>query len=208
MKHSKKLIVVALGLLVVGTMPAQAGEKKVNSYVRSSDGTLVRDSNKDCVRSSSKTTKLLAECGDAPKEVVVKKTPEKAEVAVVEDKVVLEHVVINNLQFGFDSATLTAEDKAILDNAYGRLAPYKELLQKQLSHVNVTGYTDTSGPEAYNQTLSEKRANAVADYMVEKGTDRGHMVIKGMGEANPIADNSTREGRIRNRRVELDVIKH
>jgi outer membrane protein OmpA-like peptidoglycan-associated protein len=174
MKHSKKLLVVALGLLVASTLPAQAGEKKVNSYVRSSDGTVVRDSEKNCVRSSSKTTKLLEECGDAPK-VVVKKAPEKVEVAIVEEGTVLEHVVINNLQFGFDSAVLTAEDKSILDNAYTRLAPYKELLQKELSHINVTGYTDTSGPEAYNQS--------------------------------PIADNSTRDGRIRNRRVELDVIK-
>jgi OOP family OmpA-OmpF porin len=206
MKHSKKLLVVALGLLVASTLPAQAGEKKVNNYVRSSDGTVVRDSEKNCVRSSDKTTKLLEECGDAPK-VVVKKEPAQVEVAIVEEGTVLEHVVINNLQFGFDSAVLTAEDKAILDNAYTRLAPYKELLQKELSHINVTGFTDTSGPEAYNQALSERRANAVADYMVEKGTDRGHMIIKGMGEANPIADNSTRDGRIRNRRVELDVIK-
>lgn len=207
MKHSKKLLVVALGLLVASAMPAQAGEKKVNNYVRSGDGTLVRDSSKDCVRSSDKTTKLLEECGDVAKEVVVKKEPEQAEVAIVEAGTVLEHVVITNLQFEFDSAVLTAEDKAILDNAYTRLAPYKELLQKQLSHVNITGFTDTSGPEAYNQTLSEKRANAVADYMAAKGTDRGHMVVKGMGEANPIADNGTRAGRIRNRRVELDVIK-
>jgi OmpA-OmpF porin, OOP family len=206
MKHSKKLLVVALGLLVASSMPAQAGEKKVNSYVRSGDGTLVRDSNKDCVRSSSKTTKLLEECGDAPK-VVVKKEPAQVEVAIVEAGTVLEHIVITNIQFEFDSAVLTAEDKAILDNAYTRLEPYKELLQKELSHINITGYTDTSGPEAYNQTLSEKRANAVADYMAAKGTDRGRMVVKGMGEANPIADNSTRDGRIRNRRVELDVIK-
>lgn len=206
MKHSKKLLVVALGLLVASSMPAQAGEKKVNSYVRSGDGTVVRDSNKDCVRSSSKTTKLLEECGDVPK-VVVKKEPAQVEVAIVEKGTVLEHIVITNIQFEFDSAVLTAGDKAILDNAYTRLEPYKELLQKELSHINITGFTDTSGPEAYNQTLSEKRANAVADYMAAKGTDRGRMVVKGMGEANPIADNSTRDGRIRNRRVELDVIK-
>jgi outer membrane protein OmpA-like peptidoglycan-associated protein len=207
MNHSKKLLVVALGLLVASALPAQAGEKKVNNYVRSSDSTLVRDSEKNCVRSSDMTTKLLEECGDAEKEVVVKKDPAKVEIAVVEQGTVLEHVVINNLQFEFDSAVLTTEDKAILDNAYTRLAPYKDLLQQKLSHIDVTGYTDTSGPEAYNQTLSEKRANSVADYMAGKGTDRGHMVVKGMGEANPVADNGTRDGRIRNRRVELDVIK-
>jgi len=206
MKHSKIVLVAALGLLVAGVMPAHAGEKKVNNYVRSSDGSLVRDSEGGCVRSAEKTTKLLEECGYKTK-VVVKKGPDKVEVAIVEEKVVLEHVVINNIQFKFDSAELTTEDKAMLDDVYIRLAPYKELLQKELSHLEITGYTDTSGPESYNQKLSERRANSVADYMAAKGTDRGRMVVKGMGEANPIADNGTRAGRIKNRRVELDVIK-
>ena len=206
MKHSKTILAAALGLLVASSMPALAGEKKVNKYVRSSDGTLVRDSEGKCVRSSDKTTELLEECGYEAK-VVVKKEPEAVEVAVIEEGTVLAHVVIDNIQFEFDSAVLTANDKVILDNAYEGLGPWKELLQKELSHIEITGYTDTSGPEAYNQKLSERRANAVADYMAGKGTDRGRMIVKGMGEANPVADNATRAGRIKNRRVELDVIK-
>ncbi len=206
MKRSKIVLVAAIGLLVIGAMPAQAGEKKVNKYVRSSDGSLVRDSEGGCVRSADTTTVLLPECGYKVK-VVVKKEPAKVEIAVVEKGTVLEHVVINNIQFKFDSAALTADDKAILDDAYTRLAPYKELMQKGLSHIEITGYTDTSGPEAYNLKLSERRANTVADYMAAKGTDRSRMVVKGMGEANPIADNGTHAGRIRNRRVELDVIQ-
>jgi len=210
MKHSKKLLVVALGLLVASSMPAQAGEKKVNSYVTSSDGTVVRDSNKDCVRSSSKTTKLLEECGDVEKvEVIVEKSPEMVEVAVVEGGTVLEHVVVENIQFAFDSAELSAESKAILDDAVTRLEPYKELIRNETSHVTATGYTDTSGPEDYNLKLSERRANAVADYMANSlGTDRARMKVSGMGEANPVADNATRAGRIQNRRVELDVIQN
>lgn len=209
MKHSKIALVATLGLLVTIALPAHAGGKKVNSYVRSSDGSLVRDSEGKCVRSSSKTTKLLAECGDKPaKKVVKKKTQKKLGVAIVEEDTVLEHVVINNIQFEFDSAVLTSGDKAILDDAYEKLAPYKELLQKELARIEITGYTDTSGPEAYNQQLSERRANSVADYMASKGTDRGRMVVKGMGEADPVADNGTRAGRIKNRRVELDVIQN
>ncbi|MEA1888585.1 MAG: OmpA family protein [Pseudomonadota bacterium] len=207
MKHSKTVLAAALGLLVASTMPALAGEKTVNNYVRDSNGVLVRDSEGNCVRSSDKTTILLEECGYPGEEVVVKKEPEAAEVAIVEQGTVLAHVVIDNIQFEFDSAVLTANDKVILDNAYEGLGPWKELLQKELSHIEITGYTDTSGPEAYNQALSERRANSVADYMAAKGTDRGRMVVKGMGEANPVADNSTRAGRIKNRRVELDVIK-
>ncbi len=207
MKHSKTVLAAALGLLVASTMPAHAGGKKVPNYVRSSDGTLVRDSEGKCVRSSDKTSKLLEECG-YKKKVVVKKAPEKVEVAVVEEGTVLEHIVINNIQFGFDSAVLSDADKVLLDDVYARLEPYKELLQKELSHIEITGYTDTSGSEDYNQKLSERRANAVADYMASKGTDRGNMIVLGKGEANPIADNGTRDGRKRNRRVELDVIQN
>jgi len=209
MKHSKTILAAALGLLVASTMPALAGEKKVNKYVRSSDGTLVRDSEGGCVRSSDKTTELLEECGYKSLEVVVEKTPEMVEVAVVESGTVLEHVVVENIQFAFDSAELTAESKAILNDAVTRLQPYKELIKNETSHVTATGYTDTSGPEAYNLKLSERRANAVADYMANSlGTDRARMKVSGMGEANPVADNATRAGRIKNRRVELDVIQN
>ena len=197
MKHSKKILVAALGLLVVGSMPAHAGGKKVNNYVISGDGTLVRDSEKNCVRSSDKTTKLRAECGDVPPKA--KKMPVKEKMAA--PKKVLEHIVINNIQFDFDSANLTASDKTILDGVTAKVSKYSG------NKMTVTGYTDTSGPEAYNLQLSERRANAVADYLAASGIDRGNMTVSGMGEANPIADNSTREGRIRNRRVEVDVIE-
>lgn len=206
MKHSKTLLAAALGLLVAGSMPAQAEEEMVNNYVKDSNSAVVTDSNGDCVRTSDMTKELLEACGYGA-EIMVKKEPEAVAVAVVEKGTVLEVVVINNLQFAFDSATLTDADKAILDNAYTRLTPYKELFRAKTSHIDVTGYTDTSGPEGYNQQLSERRANSVADYMASKGTPRESMVVKGMGEANPVADNSTREGRILNRRVELNVIK-
>jgi outer membrane protein OmpA-like peptidoglycan-associated protein len=207
MKHSKTLLAAALGLLVASAMPAHAGDKKVNNYVRSSDGSVVRDGSGDCVRSSDKTTVLLEECGYAAK-VVVKKSPEMVEVAVVESGTVLEHVVVENIQFAFDSAELTAQAKTMLDDAVARLTPYKELIRNQTTSVTITGYTDTSGPEDYNLKLSERRANAVADYMANSlGVDRGRMSVSGMGEANPIADNATRAGRIKNRRVEVDVIQ-
>lgn len=208
MKHSKTLIAAAVGLLVVSAMPAHAGDKKVNNYVRSSDGTVVRDSNKDCVRSIDKTDVLLEECGYA-KKVVVTKEPEKVEVAVVESGTVLVNVVVENIQFAFDSAELSASSKAVLDDAVAKLTPYKDTIQAQTTGVTVTGYTDTSGPEDYNMKLSERRASAVADYMANSlGVDRGRMTVSGMGEANPVADNSTREGRMKNRRVEIDVIQN
>jgi len=206
MKHSKIVLAAAIAVLVAGTLPAQAGAKKVYNYVRSSDGSLVRDSEGDCVRSGDKTTKLLEECGYKK---VAKKKPAMVSSPKIDKDTVLESIVVNNIQFSFDSASLSDTDKAMLDDVAGRLASFKETLANGESRINITGFTDTSGPEGYNMKLSERRANAVADYLAEKhGIDRSVMVVKGMGEANQIADNGTRAGRIKNRRVELDVIQN
>jgi len=208
MKHSKTLLAAALGLLVAGSMPAQAEEEMVNNYVKDSNTAVVTDSNGDCVRTYDMTEERLEECGYGAMEVVVEKSPEMVEVAVVESGTVLENVVIENIEFAFDSAELTAASKAMLDDAVARLTPYKELIRNETTHVTVTGHTDSTGPEAYNQGLSERRANAVADYMANSlGVDRARMQVSGVGEASPVADNATREGRAKNRRVEIDVIQ-
>ncbi len=206
MKQSKTAMAIAMGLFISTIAPAQADEM-VNNYVRSSDGTVVRDGSGDCVRTIDMTDVLLEECGYAQK-IVVEKTPEATTVKVVEKEVVLQKVVIPNLQFAFDSAELTGDSKAILDKAVTDLTPYKESFRAQTSHADIKGYTDTSGPEDYNLKLSERRANSVADYLAaELGADRSRMMVTGMGEADPVADNNTREGRILNRRVEVNIIK-
>ena len=210
MKHSKTLLAAALGLLVASSMPAQADNHgdKVNNYVKDSNGAVVTDSNGDCVRTYDMTDERLEECGYGSMEVVVEKSPEMVEVAVVESGEVLEQVVIENIQFAFDSAELTATSKAMLDDAVARLTPYKELIRNETTHVTVIGHTDSTGPEDYNQGLSERRANAVADYMANSlGVDRARMQVSGEGESNPIADNATREGRAKNRRAEINVIQ-
>jgi outer membrane protein OmpA-like peptidoglycan-associated protein len=78
-----------------------------------------------------------------------------------------------------------------------------------LSHpglkLAVEGYTDTTGTAAFNQTLSEQRANAVRDYLIQQGLDAGSVTAQGFGPANPVASNDTREGRQQNRRVEIIV---
>jgi outer membrane protein OmpA-like peptidoglycan-associated protein len=71
--------------------------------------------------------------------------------------------------------------------------------------VQVEGYTDSVGGDAYNQTLSENRANAVHDFLVSNGVPAANVTAAGYGKANPVADNSTAEGRAQNRRVNLVV---
>jgi outer membrane protein OmpA-like peptidoglycan-associated protein len=78
-----------------------------------------------------------------------------------------------------------------------------------LSHpglkLAVEGYTDTTGTAAFNQTLSEQRANAVRDYLVQQGLDAGSVTAQGFGPANPVASNDTPQGRQQNRRVEIII---
>lgn len=71
----------------------------------------------------------------------------------------------------------------------------------------VEGYTDSKGKDAQNLKLSEKRAQAVVDYLVKKGATRSNFTIKALGKANPVADNKTEQGRAKNRRVEIKVVQ-
>jgi len=73
------------------------------------------------------------------------------------------------------------------------------------SDFKVEGHTDSQGPSKSNQALSEKRAKAVMDYLATKGIDSSRLSSKGFGEDNPIANNRTRSGRAKNRRVEINL---
>ncbi len=105
--------------------------------------------------------------------------------------------LVRRLQFALDSAELTDQDKAVLDEVADNLTRLKFI------SGTVVGHTDDAGTEAYNQDLSERRAQAVASYLEGKGIGQGRLTISGAGESQPIADNSTREGRAENRRVTL-----
>jgi outer membrane protein OmpA-like peptidoglycan-associated protein len=72
-------------------------------------------------------------------------------------------------------------------------------------HLAVEGYTDTTGTAAFNQTLSEQRANAVRDYLIQQGLDAGTITAQGFGPADPVASNDTPQGRQQNRRVEIII---
>jgi len=105
--------------------------------------------------------------------------------------------VVIRTNFAFDSAVLTAEDKATLDAAAARL---KEL---QFVEGTATGHTDNVGTAEYNMGLSERRAQAVVDYLAAKGVAAGRIQPIGMGLTKPLATNETAEGRAQNRRVTI-----
>lgn len=96
--------------------------------------------------------------------------------------------------FATNSAELTAEGRALLDH----LAPcWRE------GRFEVGGYTDSSGTDAVNRALSEARARAVVDHLVNRGIPASALTARGYGASKPSADNTTAEGRAKNRRVEF-----
>ncbi|MEZ5555766.1 OmpA family protein [Haliea sp.] len=90
---------------------------------------------------------------------------------------------------------------------YPTLNSVGEVLSKYAdTTLRITGHTDNTGGRAMNQTLSERRAGSVADYLVTRSVDRSRMLVQGMGFDQPVADNTTEQGRSQNRRVELTIL--
>jgi len=106
-------------------------------------------------------------------------------------------VTLHGPQFDFNKATLKPAGKKMVDEA---IAVMKD---KPSMKVSVEGHTDSIGSDAYNQKLSERRAQAVRDYMVSQGIDAARISVKGWGKTKPIASNKTEAGRAENRRVEI-----
>ena len=102
--------------------------------------------------------------------------------------------------FDFDKSALKPEGKAKLDDLVGKLKAVN------LEVIIAIGHTDSIGSNAYNQKLSVRRANSVKAYLVSKGIEANRIYTEGKSETQPVADNKTKEGRAKNRRVEVEVV--
>jgi OOP family OmpA-OmpF porin len=109
--------------------------------------------------------------------------------------------VLRNLHFDLDKSEIKPESYPVLDEAV------KVLKENPGLRVEIEGHTDSQGSAAYNQGLSERRADAVMRYMTGKGIDSSRLSTKGFGLTRPVADNATAEGRALNRRVELTPVQ-
>ncbi|MBW0144173.1 OmpA family protein [Sphingomicrobium clamense] len=105
----------------------------------------------------------------------------------------------SGITFAFDSYAVQPEFQGTLNEIASTLNAYES------TYIDVMGHTDSTGSDAYNQTLSERRAQAVANYLTAQGVNRARIATQGYGESSPIADNSTEAGRQQNRRVEIRV---
>ena len=106
----------------------------------------------------------------------------------------------SGITFDFDRAELKSEFRPVLDNLATTLNEYNQ------TRIEVTGHTDSKGTDAYNMTLSQNRANAVAGYLGSRGVASSRMVVTGAGESRPVASNDTESGRAQNRRVEITLV--
>ena len=102
--------------------------------------------------------------------------------------------------FDFDKAVLKKDAGAKLDDLVSKVKGVN------LEVIIAVGHTDSRGSDAYNQKLSQRRAEAVKKYLVGKGIEANRVYTEGKGEKQPVADNKTDEGRAKNRRVEIEVV--
>ncbi|MEY3635222.1 MAG: hypothetical protein RLZZ61_1632 [Pseudomonadota bacterium] len=106
----------------------------------------------------------------------------------------------SEITFGVDSANIDPSFRSTLDQVASTLIQYEK------TYVDVFGHTDSTGSDAYNQTLSERRASAVADYLSTRGVQSARLATRGYGESQPKASNLDAAGRSANRRVEIRLV--
>lgn len=109
-------------------------------------------------------------------------------------------IMPSNITFETDQYMLKSSFYSVLNSVGSVLSKYYD------TTLRVTGHTDNTGSDQHNQQLSERRARSVADYLATQGVKQQRMYVEGAGEAQPIADNSTPNGRAQNRRVELYIL--
>ncbi|MBO1925089.1 OmpA family protein [Thiomicrorhabdus sp. 6S3-12] len=186
----------------------------MGAYVVDSQGRIVRDSMNRCVRSTSwSKDSAIAKCegwveekpapAPTPAPVAAPKPeikPFPAPAPEVKPMPVNEPIHFQGF-FDFDSNNLNAKAKTQLNDYADYMKAVDDVTLK------ITGHTDSVGAKAYNQVLSERRANAVKTYLEEQGIAGDRMTAIGMGESSPIASNKTKDGRAQNRRVEIEIVK-
>ncbi len=217
MLRPRKQALIAVAALVLGATSiaalAQQG-RSTQGYLTDQRNGIVKDPFNLCWRTGYWTPALAhCECDVdlIPRDVCFPPPPKPAAapapkpapkpVAKPAPKPVTEKVTFAaDVFFDFDKAVLKPEGKAKLDDLTAKLKA------TALEVIIAIGHTDAVGSSEYNQKLSVRRAEAVKAYLVSKGIEPNRVYTEGKGKSQPIASNSTAEGRAKNRRVEIEVV--
>ena len=204
MKQMNKLA----ALIALVALTSVAGAQEIQNW-RSASGDVWKNSTGQCWRSASWTPATAAPGCDgaiaapAPAAPVAAKAapapapaPAAAPAAAAASKV----TYAADAFFDFGKSVLKPEGKAKLDDLVSKVKSIS------LEVVIAVGHTDAVGSDASNQRLSVARSEAVKAYLVSKGIDKNRIYTEGKGETSPVADNKTKEGRAKNRRVEIEVV--
>jgi OOP family OmpA-OmpF porin len=205
MKQMNKL--AALIALVAFT--SVAGAQEIQNW-RSASGDVWKNSTGQCWRSASWTPATAAPGCDgaiaapapapAPAAPVAAKAAPAPAAAPVAAAAATKVTYAADAFFDFGKSVLKPEGKAKLDDLVSKVKSIS------LEVVIAVGHTDAVGSDAFNQKLSVARSEAVKAYLVSKGIDKNRIYTEGKGETSPVADNKTKEGRAKNRRVEIEVV--
>ncbi len=193
------------GVLMQQSVSAHGVGKGNDGFVVDSSGHLVSDGAGDCLRTREWSKDLdLVDCGAEPKKTAVvapEPAPTTQPAPMPEPVAVSESVALSaGALFDVNSDQLKDAGKQELS----ALATHIKALQ-EIQSIKIIGHTDSTGAASYNQVLSQRRANAVKNYLLDQGISPTVMSTLGMGEERPVASNATREGRAQNRRVEIKI---
>jgi OOP family OmpA-OmpF porin len=199
-------LLIAAGVALAATPFAASAQSKQGYWTQGGDA-VWKNSAGQCWRSGYWTPSMaIAECDPdlMPKAAPPPPPPPPAPApapAPAKPKPVAEKVTLAaDVLFDFDKAVLKSEGKGKLDDLAGKVKAIN------LEVVIAIGHTDSIGSDAYNQKLSVRRAESVKAYLVSKGVEPNRIYTEGKGEKQPVASNKTKDGRQKNRRVEIEVI--
>jgi len=210
----KKMNKLAM-LIATAALATTAGAQTVDNWVSSNGITWKNGTNELCWRDANWTPATAAVGCDgaivaaapvaapapaAPAAAPAAAAPAPVPVPVPAPAAAAKVTYAADSFFDFDKAVLKPEGKAKLDDLVGKV---KDI---NLEVIIAVGHTDATGPDGYNQKLSIRRSEAVKAYLVSKGIEKSRVYTEGKGEMQPVADNKTRDGRAKNRRVEVEVV--
>jgi len=203
-------LLIAAGVALSALPFTASSQSKQGYWIQPSTDLVWKNASGQCWRSGYWTPAMaIAECDPdlMPKPAATPTPPpppppaKPAPKPAAKPKPVAEKVTLAaDVLFDFDKAVLKNEGKSKLDDLATKVNAIN------LEVVIAIGHTDSIGADAYNQKLSVRRAESVKAYLVSKGVAPNRIYTEGKGEKQPVASNTTKEGRAKNRRVEIEVI--